>query len=161
LTLKRTHTVLALILGAMLLMAACGGCSGPGNATKSASRGGGVGDASVQGRKDTENTSRPTRARVTVVPRDGATGVDTRGVLRVTAANGKLVSVVVKNAAGDEVDGGISADGRGWRTAETLTPKDARLSSTPASPRSSRRTPSPATTPRSRVRRSASGWRCR
>jgi lipoprotein-anchoring transpeptidase ErfK/SrfK len=121
LTLKRTHTVLALILGAMLLMAACGGCSGPGNATKSASRGGGVGDASVQGRKDTENTSRPTRARVTVVPRDGATGVDTRGVLRVTAANGKLVSVVVKNAAGDEVDGGISADGRGWRTAETLT----------------------------------------
>jgi lipoprotein-anchoring transpeptidase ErfK/SrfK len=95
-----TRTVLALIPGAMLLTAACGGGSGS---------------------NGMEHARRASRVRIAVSPGDGATGVDTRGALGITAADGKLVSVVVKNAGGDQVDGDISADGSGWRTDETLT----------------------------------------
>jgi hypothetical protein len=170
----KSQAVLALILGAMLLATACGGGSGSDGTTRSV----GKGDASVQdgkggnGGQGVNGGSRISRPAVTVSPGDGASGVGTKGDLKVTAAKGELVSVVVKNTDGDEVHGEISADGTGWKTDETLTTdtrwtrwprtaKDAGPPSTPTSPRSSPSPPSSATSPRKTVRRSASGWRCR
>ncbi|MGW0539827.1 L,D-transpeptidase [Streptomyces griseoincarnatus] len=93
----------ALALGVMLAVTACGGGSEPGSAS---------GDG--KGKDSTAARSTQSEARVTVAPRDGAKSVETSGELKVTAAQGKLTEVVVKNAKGKAVEGAISKDGASW-----------------------------------------------
>jgi Bacterial Ig domain/L,D-transpeptidase catalytic domain len=112
-----TQIVLAFICGAMLLVTGCGGGSGSGNTTKSAAGGG----SSAQGGESAKSGTTASEALVTVAPGDGATGVGTTGGLKVTAAKGKLTSVVVRNAHGDAVGGKISAAGTSWTPTGTLT----------------------------------------
>ncbi|MGA5021429.1 L,D-transpeptidase [Streptomyces griseoincarnatus] len=95
----------ALALGVMLAVTACGGGSEPGSASE-----GGKG----KGKDSTAARSTQSEARVTVAPRDGAKSVETSGELKVTAAQGKLTEVVVKNAKGKAVEGAISKDGASW-----------------------------------------------
>ncbi|WP_079274981.1 L,D-transpeptidase family protein [Streptomyces phaeoluteigriseus] len=96
---------LALIVGGLLLaVTACGGGGDSGSGkTKDAK---GAGATAVAGGQS--------EAVVSIAPKDGAKSVDTSGVLKVTAAKGKLTEVVVKDAEGAKVDGTISADGAGW-----------------------------------------------
>ncbi|WP_097236186.1 L,D-transpeptidase [Streptomyces sp. 1331.2] len=54
------------------------------------------------------------RAVVSVVPADGAVDVQPEGAVRVTASQGRLVSVRLADAKGVEVAGTIGADGAGW-----------------------------------------------
>ncbi|MGQ5223939.1 L,D-transpeptidase [Streptomyces sp. MN3] len=95
----------ALALGVMLAVTACGGGSEPGSASE---------DGKGKGKDSTAARSTQSEARVTVAPRDGAKSVETSGELKVTAAQGKLTEVVVKNAKGKAVEGAISKDGATW-----------------------------------------------
>ncbi|MFD9208284.1 Ig-like domain-containing protein [Streptomyces sioyaensis] len=90
---------LALLLGGALLLTACGGNDGDDG--KAAGKAGGDKDAS--------------QAAVTIAPKDGADGVATSGALKVTARKGKLKSVKVKDAKGNEVDGKIAGNGALWQ----------------------------------------------
>ncbi|GAA2224805.1 Ig-like domain-containing protein [Streptomyces amakusaensis] len=84
--------------------------------------GGGGGDdrdaAGSGGEKNGDGASRvadgPSRAVVTVAPRDGAGTVATSGALKVTADRGRLTTVTVKDGKGAEVKGRIAADGGSW-----------------------------------------------
>ncbi|WP_316781876.1 L,D-transpeptidase [Streptomyces sasae] len=94
---------LALIAGVLLMaVTACGG----------GSSGKGAGDGKEK--DSTTQASKQSVATVSISPKSGATGVDTSGTLKVTAAKGKLTDVEVKDAKGNKVDGAIAADGAGW-----------------------------------------------
>ncbi|MFF0448479.1 Ig-like domain-containing protein [Streptomyces sp. NPDC004609] len=101
--------LLALMVGALLvLVTACGGGgSGKGGDGKERKDGGKVGNSA-------------SKAVVTVSPKDGATAVATSGVLKVTAANGKLSAVTVQDDEGAAVEGKISADGGSWQPTHHL-----------------------------------------
>ncbi|MFJ9708157.1 Ig-like domain-containing protein [Streptomyces sp. NPDC101234] len=93
----------ALIAGVLLMaVTACGG----GSSDK------GAGDGKEK--DSTTQASKQSVATVSISPKSGATGVDTSGTLKVTAAKGKLTDVEVKDAKGNKVDGTIAADGAGW-----------------------------------------------
>ncbi|MEU5310176.1 Ig-like domain-containing protein [Streptomyces sp. NPDC021562] len=95
---------LALISSVLLVaVTACGG----GSSDK------GAGDGDKQ-KDSTTQASKQSVATVSITPRSGATGVDTSGALKVTAARGKLTDVEVKDAKGDKVAGTIAADGVSW-----------------------------------------------
>ncbi|MER6824192.1 Ig-like domain-containing protein [Streptomyces cellulosae] len=95
----------ALALGVMLAVTACGGGSEPGS---------GPGDGKGKGQDSTAARSTQSEARVAIAPRNGAKSVETSGELKVTAAQGKLTEVVVKNEKGKAVEGAISEDGASW-----------------------------------------------
>ncbi|MDJ0341441.1 Ig-like domain-containing protein [Streptomyces sp. H10-C2] len=110
------HTVLALALGALLLLAtACGG----GGSTNNGGSGGTAGKPA--GAKATATAdNKASSALVTIMPKDGANDVATNGVLKVSAASGKLTSVIVKDDKGTAVKGETAADGASWAPSEHL-----------------------------------------
>ncbi|KPC82663.1 MULTISPECIES: L,D-transpeptidase [Streptomyces] len=94
--------LLALGLGAMLLLVtACGG-SGAAADRNGGQAGGKAGDTSAS------------QAVVTIAPKDGADDVATSGALKVSAADGKLSTVKVADPKGKEVGGKIAEDGLSW-----------------------------------------------
>ncbi|MGM9441970.1 L,D-transpeptidase [Streptomyces murinus] len=98
---RRRRAAGGLIAGSLVLsLAACGGGGGGGGKDD------GKGAATQQGR--------PSTAAVSIAPEQGATGVATDGVLKVSAARGKLTEVTVKDAKGAKVDGSITGDGGSW-----------------------------------------------
>ncbi|MFD5568719.1 L,D-transpeptidase [Streptomyces cadmiisoli] len=98
----------AVIAGAALLaVTACGGGSDSGT--------GGAGSGDGKGKPAASAQSKQSEAAVTIAPKDGAKSVDTSGALKVTAAEGKLTEVVVKDGKGNEIDGEISKDGATWK----------------------------------------------
>nr|WP_307798489.1 Ig-like domain-containing protein [Streptomyces beijiangensis] len=106
-TRRRRVGLLALVLGALLLLVtACGG-SGGGSGGDT----GGKGKQSA-GKKVDENT--PSQAVVTVAPKDGADAVATSGALKVTADQGKLTAVTVQDSKGNPVAGKIATTGTSW-----------------------------------------------
>ncbi|WP_079277545.1 L,D-transpeptidase [Streptomyces sp. CB03234] len=103
--------LLALVLGALLLLVtACGGSgaadSGKGG-EKSGKDGGKVENAASQ-------------AVVTITPKDGAASVATSGALKVTAEKGKLTTVTVADSKGNQVEGKLAADGTSWEPVRHL-----------------------------------------
>ncbi|MFC9243389.1 Ig-like domain-containing protein [Streptomyces sp. NPDC057136] len=95
--------LLALVLGALLLLVtACGG-----DAT-----GGGNKPRKDDGPKTADTSA--SQAVVTIVPKDGADSVATSGALKISAAKGKLSAVKVADPKGNEVEGKIAADGASW-----------------------------------------------
>ncbi|MGW1728296.1 L,D-transpeptidase [Streptomyces sp. NPDC002306] len=101
----------ALALGVLLVtVTACGG----GDSDS------GSGDGKDKNKASAAAQSAQSEAVVTIVPKAGAKEVDTSGVLKVTAAKGKLTEVSVKDTKGTRVDGAISADGTGWTPATHL-----------------------------------------
>jgi lipoprotein-anchoring transpeptidase ErfK/SrfK len=103
--------LMALALGAVLLgAAACGG-----NADAHSTQQDGKNGSAANGAAPADAS----QATLTVLPRNGAAGVDTSGALKVSAAQGKLTKVTVTSKDGASVDGAISADGSNW------TPKGA------------------------------------
>ncbi|MER5757021.1 Ig-like domain-containing protein [Streptomyces sp. NPDC002088] len=104
----------ALALGALLVaVTACGGGGGSDSGSGSA-------DGKDKGKESATAQSAQSEAVVTIAPKAGAKDVDTSGVLKVTAAKGKLTEVTVKDTKGTEIDGSISADGTGWTPATHL-----------------------------------------
>ncbi|MET9383860.1 Ig-like domain-containing protein [Streptomyces sp. NPDC002928] len=104
----------ALALGALLVaVTACGGGGGSDSGSGSA-------DGKDKGKESATAQSAQSEAVVTIAPKAGAKEVDTSGVLKVTAAKGKLTEVTVKDTKGTEIDGSISADGAGWTPATHL-----------------------------------------
>nr|WP_235001965.1 Ig-like domain-containing protein [Actinacidiphila paucisporea] len=97
---------MALALGAVLLGAAA--CGGNADANAGSQQDGKAGSSKGAATPD------GSQATVTVLPGDGATGVDTTGALQVSAAKGKLTKVAVTAKDGTAVDGAISADGLSW-----------------------------------------------
>ncbi|WP_399014854.1 Ig-like domain-containing protein [Streptomyces sp. FIT100] len=95
--------VLALVLGALLLVTACGG----GEAGK-----GGENDGKEGGGQAVGNTA--SQAVVTIAPKDGAKAVATSGALKVTADKGKLTAVTVQDDKGNTVEGKIATGGASW-----------------------------------------------
>jgi lipoprotein-anchoring transpeptidase ErfK/SrfK len=100
----------------MLVATACGGSdsgSGGGDAAKNDTK-------AAAGSGASASPSAVPKAQVTVTPKNGASGVRTSGVLKVSAARGTLTSVVVKDAKGNKVDGAIADGGTGWEPSGTL-----------------------------------------
>ncbi|MEN8650793.1 Ig-like domain-containing protein [Streptomyces sp. 21So2-11] len=98
---RRGQGLLALLLGAMLLLVtACGGGSDSGDGK----------DKGSAGKTDTKAS----QAVVTVAPKDGAKDVATSGALKIGADNGKLTSVTVEDTKGNKVDGRITGGGTAW-----------------------------------------------
>jgi lipoprotein-anchoring transpeptidase ErfK/SrfK len=106
--------LLALALGAVLLGATA--CSGSAGASTGKDDGKGGKGSAAGG----TTTTPAVQAAVNILPKNGATGVDTTGALKVSAAKGKLTKVTVTTSGGDAVDGAISADGGSWTPSETL-----------------------------------------
>ncbi|GGJ46933.1 lipoprotein [Streptomyces brasiliensis] len=96
-----------MLMAGVVLMAvtACGG-GGSGSGESGSGDGKDKGSATQQ--------SKQSDAVVTIAPKDGAKSVDTSGVLKVTAAKGKLTEVEVEDVKGAKVDGAITGDGTGW-----------------------------------------------
>nr|WP_234544323.1 Ig-like domain-containing protein [Streptomyces shenzhenensis] len=94
------------VVAGVLLMAVTA-CGGGGSSDKGADQGANAKDSTTQ-------ASKQSVATVSISPKSGATGVDTSGVLKITAAKGRLTDVEVKDAKGDRVDGTIAADGVSW-----------------------------------------------
>ncbi|TBO58961.1 hypothetical protein EYS09_14595 [Streptomyces kasugaensis] len=91
---------LALALGSVLLLvSACGG--GDGAAGKQPA--GKAGDRAAS------------QAAVVIEPKNGADGVATSGALKVTARQGRLKSVKVKDAKGTEIEGKTAGGGTLWQ----------------------------------------------
>ncbi|MGW9024934.1 L,D-transpeptidase [Streptomyces sp. NPDC055722] len=96
---RSRKALLALVFGAVLFgVAACGGSDG----TESS--------GTQNGAADSKNSE----AVVSILPKNGATGVDTLGALRISAAKGKLSKVTVSSSDGPTVSGAISDGGRSW-----------------------------------------------
>ncbi|NEE33600.1 hypothetical protein G3M53_50175, partial [Streptomyces sp. SID7982] len=90
--------LLALVLGALLvLVTACGG----GGADAGDKKG------PAGGTKKEDTTA--SQAVVTIAPKDGADSVATSGALKIGAEQGKLTTVKVADPKGNEVEGEISA----------------------------------------------------
>ncbi|MDH6623962.1 lipoprotein-anchoring transpeptidase ErfK/SrfK [Streptomyces sp. LBL] len=102
--------VLALISGVLLLaVTACGGSGG-----SDAGPGDGKGEnAGAAGTKQSQ-------AVVSIVPKDGAKAVDTSGALKVSAGQGKLTEVEVKDTKGTAITGTITGSGASWTPATHL-----------------------------------------
>ncbi|WP_446750592.1 L,D-transpeptidase [Streptomyces sp. WZ-12] len=99
---RRAGGPLVLLLAPMLLLvSACGGDA----------------DGAPSGRSTAGTAS---QAAVVIAPGDGAREVATSGALKVTAQQGKLRSVKVTDAKGNEVDGEISGGGALWRPSTHL-----------------------------------------
>ncbi|MFF2325484.1 MULTISPECIES: Ig-like domain-containing protein [unclassified Streptomyces] len=96
---RRAAGLPALVLGALLLVTACGGGDDAGSAGKGGAK---VDDTSAS------------QAVVTVAPKDGADSVATSGALKISAEQGKLTTVKVSDPKGAEVEGKIAADGASW-----------------------------------------------
>ncbi|MEU4348604.1 Ig-like domain-containing protein [Streptomyces sp. NPDC023838] len=103
---RGTPGLLALLLGALLLLVtACGGDDSAGGGDGKG-KGGGAGKAA----EDTKASA----AVVTIAPKDGSSDVETSGALKVSASQGKLTAVAVADTKGNAVAGKISADGAAW-----------------------------------------------
>ncbi|MFD8812304.1 Ig-like domain-containing protein [Streptomyces sp. NPDC059627] len=95
---------MAVVAGVLLMaVTACGGGS---SSDKGADQG--------KAKDSTTQASKQSVATVSISPKSGATGVDTSGALKVTAAKGKLTDVEVKDAKGKEIAGAIAAGGASW-----------------------------------------------
>ncbi|HET6860546.1 MAG TPA: Ig-like domain-containing protein [Streptomyces sp.] len=104
---RRGQSLLALLLGAMmLLVTACGGGSDAGDGKGKDSAG--------------KTDNKASQAVVTVAPKDGAKDVATSGALKIGADKGKLTSVTVEDTKGNEVEGKITGGGTGWEPAQHL-----------------------------------------
>ncbi|RST18747.1 hypothetical protein E2C00_20305 [Streptomyces sp. WAC05374] len=102
--------LLALVLGALLLLVtACGG---------SDSAGGAKGGEKPEDGGKVENAA--SQAVVTIAPKDGAASVATSGALKVTAEKGKLTTVTVADSKGNKVEGKLTADGAAWEPVQHL-----------------------------------------
>lgn len=100
---------LAVVAGILLMtVTACGGGS--------SDKGSGAGKE----KDSTTQASKQSVATVSISPKSGATDVDTSGALKVSAAQGKLTDVEVKDSKGDKVDGTIAAGGTSWTPAGHL-----------------------------------------
>ncbi|GAA2273639.1 lipoprotein [Streptomyces ruber] len=86
----RRRGVLALLLGVLLLAATA--CSGD----------------------DDKGGDETSRAVVTIAPKNGADGVNTTGALKISAAEGRLTEVRVRDAGGTEVKGRVTGEGAAW-----------------------------------------------
>ncbi|MFJ4854185.1 MULTISPECIES: Ig-like domain-containing protein [unclassified Streptomyces] len=102
--------LLALVLGALLLLVtACGG-EDSGDASKGGAGKGGAGSGDTSA----------SQAVVKVAPQDGADSVATSGALKISAEQGKLSTVKVSDPKGAEVEGKIAADGASWEPDQHL-----------------------------------------
>ncbi|MGW7498930.1 L,D-transpeptidase [Streptomyces luteogriseus] len=101
----RRNGMLASAIGVLLLaVTACGG----------GGTGAGSGEGGGKSKDSGAAQSTQSEAVVGITPKDGAKSVDTSGALKVTAQQGKLTEVEVKDAKGKKVDGEISGDGASW-----------------------------------------------
>ncbi|GAB2800500.1 L,D-transpeptidase [Streptomyces daliensis] len=83
--------------------------------------GGGSGDAGADQQVGKEASETPSKAVVSIAPKDGADGVATNDALKVTAAKGKLTKVEVADSKGEPVKGEIAEDGTSWEPDSHLT----------------------------------------
>ncbi|GLW44349.1 lipoprotein [Streptomyces sp. NBRC 14336] len=92
--------------GLLLATAACGGGSDSGSGSGDGKGKGEAGSGKVD--------NKPSQAVVSIAPKNGAKSVDTMDALKVSASEGKLSEVVVKDAKGRAIPGKITDGGARW-----------------------------------------------
>ncbi|MEV6012539.1 Ig-like domain-containing protein [Streptomyces sp. NPDC051976] len=105
-------------LAAGLTLIAVTGCGG--SAHGEDHQDGKAGSGGTGGSGGNATAQKASAAQVSILPKSGATGVDTSGALKISAAQGKLTKVVVTPSSGAPVDGAISADGTSWTPSGVL-----------------------------------------
>ncbi|MEU2891360.1 L,D-transpeptidase [Streptomyces albidoflavus] len=108
---RRTRGAMSLVLGAVLVALTACGSAGDGAAEDG--KGGG-------GKPAVADKTAPSKAVVSIAPKDGAKSVATSGELKVTAEQGKLSSVKVSDTKGNEIEGTVAKDGASWKPAHHL-----------------------------------------
>ncbi len=101
--------LVVLLVVLLLVLTTCGG-GGGGSDARANGKGGGGGGSGKEASK----------AVVKIAPKDGADEVATSGALRVSAAEGKLAEVKVKDSKDAEVKGRITDGGTAWKPATHL-----------------------------------------
>ncbi|WP_084701555.1 L,D-transpeptidase family protein [Streptacidiphilus anmyonensis] len=107
---KVRRVLLGMATGAAILAASA--CGGAGAATGHSGSDAGAGASA--------SAVANSAATVTILPKNGSTGVDTDGTLKVSVAQGKLTQIAVTGDDGSKVDGSISGDGSSWSPAGAL-----------------------------------------
>ncbi|MFB6889342.1 Ig-like domain-containing protein [Kitasatospora sp. NPDC056327] len=122
--------------GALVLVTACGGGGGAGNAAGAGPAAGGTAGApsaagtapaasgtapgTAAGAPATSAAPKVSQAVVDIQPKAGAVDVAPDGTLKVAVSGGRLTSVKVNDRVGKEVAGTIAADGASWVPAGPL-----------------------------------------
>jgi len=122
---RRAVQFAAVAAAAALLTAACGG--GSSGAKPTALNPGPVGNGQSQPGGQTVPPAAPTSTAAPVVPlvltakpADGTAAADPSQGLQVSAAGGKIESVIAADAKGNAVTGTLAADGSSWTSTSTL-----------------------------------------
>lgn len=95
----------ALLVALTLVLAACSGSPGGGSST----------GADGSGKPTAEAT-----AEINFTPSNGSSGVKPRGDIKVSAPQGEIKTVALKNEQGEKVDGRLAEDGKSWKVTEPL-----------------------------------------
>ncbi|MFI9509497.1 Ig-like domain-containing protein [Nocardia sp. NPDC052566] len=93
----RSGVIASFLLAVTLLLAACGSGSGPG-----------AGD------------TQPAGPAITVTPKDATVDFDPKGTVQVTANDGMLTKVTLRNEEGRIIEGILTPDKTAWKPAEPL-----------------------------------------
>ncbi|MEU5208116.1 Ig-like domain-containing protein [Streptomyces sp. NPDC020742] len=107
----------AALLGGVLTLAACGGSSA---ADGGGAGGGGARHENIQ-QVDEAAAKDASDAKITILPKDGATGAGINSDANVTVSGGQLTDVTMTNVETKQtVEGTLSADGTSWTPKQPL-----------------------------------------
>lgn len=110
----------AVLLGAAAALVATSACESSAERQQSASGAHHGGGAAAPASPTATTPPPPPAARIAVSPASGASAVDPAAPVTVTAADGTLRAVTMRNPEGRAVTGRLSTDRRSWTSAEDL-----------------------------------------
>ncbi|MFE6284866.1 Ig-like domain-containing protein [Streptomyces sp. NPDC057877] len=110
---RRGLTVASALLGGVLVLSACSGDDGGGDAS-------GTGDKTSAAKVDEAAAAKTSEAQIKITPKDGSSNASINKDAGVTVSKGTLTEVTMETAEGVAVEGEISADKTSWKPSVQL-----------------------------------------